>query len=35
MERTATIDVNCILTECLEDEGLEIFESFGRLVGSC
>ena len=33
MERAATMDVNCILTECLEDESLESFGSFGRLFG--
>ena len=35
MERTATMDVNCILVDCLEDESLEIFERSGRLFGSC
>ena len=33
MERAAMMDVNCIFAECLEDESLESFESFGRLFG--
>ncbi len=33
MERTAMMDVNCILAECLEDESLESFGSFGRSFG--
>ena len=34
MERVAMMDVNCILAECLEDESLESFGSFGRLFGN-
>ena len=33
MERVAMMDVNCILAECLEDESLKSFGSFGRLFG--
>lgn len=33
MERAAMMDVNCILAECLEDESLERFGSFGKLFG--